>query len=200
MLQAIVVRCLQSLASACNVAYICHKAHSRVAQVLTATLQTQRWRTVVLLSFCHTCRYLIVILPCVEIMSSCALRGPLAMLAALLACHAPAALAQPTFTDVRNGRQLQAAVADGATHIRLRSHIDLRGLPMTSLCPGSSACVQQVYMMVQSGTLSITVCSHFAGIATIIAFVPAFLCVESLNIVYRCQTVWAAVCTLRFDL
>jgi hypothetical protein len=59
-------------------------------------------------------------------------------------------------TDVSTPKELEAAVQQGAEHIRLRAHMDLRGLTLSQLCP-DGGCEQLVLFQVANATDSIQV-------------------------------------------
>jgi hypothetical protein len=65
-------------------------------------------------------------------------------------------LADEKITDVFTPEQFEAAMKHGAAHIRLRDHMDLRGLTLLPLCPGGE-CKQLLHFVIANTTESIQV-------------------------------------------
>ena len=69
------------------------------------------------------------------------------------------AQAASTITDVRTAQQLEVAIKDGAEHIRIREHLDLRQLKLGPLCE-DGGCAQLLLFKLADTTLSIQVRLH----------------------------------------
>lgn len=77
-----------------------------------------------------------------------------------------------TITNVWTPKDFDAAMKQGAEHIRLRAHMDLRELPLSPLCP-EGQCDKLVLFQVANGTDSIQVLSCTSS------FIHASAAVES---------------------